>query len=481
MRRLGLVSLLMFIAGRSLAADTAAEPWVLLTQRDLQAIHDTLAANHPGPVDPQSDRYRRQLEDGLQASQAQAAAAHNYGDYARAVRRYVNGFRDGHTTARFLLSAERQSWPGFLVGRDVDSRIRVLAAADDSNVPMRAELLACDGLSTEQLMKERLDPYYWNADIPHERWNSLPRLFQFDAGDTAGRMTNCSFSIGGATKSVDLHWSSASRETLTRYVQQMQPPAPTLGLQRRQGIWFISLPSFNYFGEATAGINALVSDITAKAAELRAATVVFDMRGNGGGNSAWGERIAGAFWGEPAVTHVTGSFDWTVDWRVSPDNIAHLSSIVERTERDGLTAAAQSWAEARDAVVEAQKQGRSLVRVPEPPKTSARRAPRSLVTGRVFLLTDGACASACLDFTDVVRRLPNVTHVGLPTSADAVYIDNTEALLPSGLAYLSYSLKVYRNRVRKNNEWYEPAVRWPGGVMSDDAVTAWIAQLVRSP
>jgi len=469
--------LLALCATQASAADPSVDPWVLLTQRDLQAIHDTLAANHPGPVDPQSDRYRRRLEEGLQVATAEAARARQYSDYTRALRRYVNSFRDGHIAARFLLSSERIAWPGFLVARDADEKIRVLAAATDGNVPRGAELVACDGKTSEQLIEERLDPYYWNADIPHERWNSLPRLFQFDAGDTAGRMTSCSVAIDGQTRSVELHWSSASRETLARYVQRMQPPAPTLGLQQRQGIWFISLPSFNYFGEATAGINALVNDITAHAAELRAATVVFDMRGNGGGNSAWGERVASAFWGEAAVTHVTSSFDWTVDWRVSSDNIAHLNSIVERTARDGLTEAAQSWAQARDAVVAAQKKGQSLVRVAEPPKTSARRAPKSLVTGRVFLLTDGACASACLDFTDVVRRLPNVTHVGLPTSADAVYIDNTEALLPSGLAYLSYSLKVYRNRVRANNEWYEPAVRWPGGVMSDEALTAWISQL----
>ena len=477
MRRPGLASLLVFIAARSVAADSAAEPWVLLTQRDLQAIHDTLAANHPGPVDPQSDRYRRRLEDGLQVAKEQAATAHNYSDYTRAVRRYVNGFRDGHTATRFLLSSERLSWPGFLVGHDAHDKIRVLAAAESSNVPVGAELLACDGMTTEQLMKERLDPYYWNADIPHERWDSLPKLLQLDAGDTAGRMANCTVAIGAETKSVDLHWSSASRETITRYVQQMHPPAPTLGLQQRQGIWYVSLPSFNYFGDGAAGINALIGEITARAGELRAATVVFDMRGNGGGNSAWGERVASAFWGEPAVAHVTGSFDWTVDWRVSSDNIAHLNSTVERSERDGLTEAAQSWAQARDAVVAAQKKGQSLVRVAEAPKNSAKRAPKSLVTGRVFLLTDGACASACLDFADVVRRLPNVTHVGLPTSADAVYIDNTEALLPSGLALLSYSLKVYRNRLRANNEWYEPAIRWPGGVMSDEAVATWIAQL----
>src|SRR3954451_10804636 len=193
MRSWGPASILMFIAGRSLAADATVEPWVLLTRKDLQSVHDTLAANHPGAVDPQSDRYRRWLEDGLQLAKTQAAAAHNYSDYERAIRRYLNGFRDGHTAAGFVLSSDRLSWPGFLVGRDVDERVRVLAATEGGNVPLNAELLACDGVTTDQLMKERLDPYYWNADIPHERWNSLPRLFQFASGDTNGRMVSCSF------------------------------------------------------------------------------------------------------------------------------------------------------------------------------------------------------------------------------------------------------------------------------------------------
>jgi hypothetical protein len=474
---LGGVSLLAICVMQASAADPAVDAWVLLTQRDLQSIHDTLAANHPGPVDPQSDRYRRRLEDGLQVAKAEAARARQYSDYTRAVLRYVNGFRDGHTTARFLLSAERVAWPGFLVARDADEKIRVLTAAADSNVPRGAELVACDGTAIEQLIKDRLDPYYWNADIPHERWNSLPKLFQFAPTDTDARMASCTFQIDGVAKTIELHWASAPRETVTRHVQEMQPPAPTLGLQQRQGIFFVALPSFNYFGESAAGITGLINEMTARAPELRAATVVFDVRGNGGGNSAWAERVASVFWGERAVQRVVESFDWTVDWRVSPDNIAHLTRTVERNERDGLTEAARSWAQARDALVAAQKQNQSLVRVAEAPKVSTGPVPKSLVTGRVFLLTDGACASACLDFADVVRRLPHATHIGLPTSADAVYIDNTESILPSGLAVLSYSLKVYRNRVRANNQWYEPAIRWPGGVMSDEAITAWIRQL----
>jgi hypothetical protein len=87
------------------------------------------------------------------------------------------------------------------------------------------------------------------------------------------------------------------------------------------------------------------------------------------------------------------------------------------------------------------------------------------------------CASACLDFADIMRRLPEVTHIGLPTSADAVYIDNVQAQLPSGAASFSWSLKVYRGRVRANNEWYDPQIIWPGGKMTDDAVATWVKTL----
>jgi hypothetical protein len=70
-----------------------------------------------------------------------------------------------------------------------------------------------------------------------------------------------------------------------------------------------------------------------------------------------------------------------------------------------------------------------------------------------------------------------VLHIGLPTSADAVYIDNTDVELPSGQGQLSYSMKVYRNRIRANNEWYEPEVRWQGGAMTDLALAVWVKNL----
>ena len=104
--------------------------------------------------------------------------------------------------------------------------------------------------------------------------------------------------------------------------------------------------------------------------------------------------------------------------------------------------------------------------------------PPDPVTGEVYLLTDWSCGSACLDFVDIMRRLPGVRHIGLPTAADSVYLElGMDADLPSGLAVFAYPLKVYRNRARGNNEWYEPEIKWPGGRMTDEAVVQWISTL----
>lgn len=76
-------------------------------------------------------------------------------------------------------------------------------------------------------------------------------------------------------------------------------------------------------------------------------------------------------------------------------------------------------------------------------------------------------------------RLPNVEHIGLSTSADSVYIDTYGIRLPESPARLTMSLKVYRNRIRANNEWYTPKHTWKGDVMSDERLTEWIHSMAQ--
>jgi hypothetical protein len=480
MNRRGLSSIL-WLGTAALASPAQAQsphPWAEMARMDLQAIHDVLAANHPGPVDPQNGFYARWLEEGLRRAQERAASAKRFADYERALRLYVNGFRDGHIGVSFTLTSPNYSWPGFIVRRpDPAAPARVVFSSADSGVPQDAEVVRCDGRSLDELASERLVPFFWNADITHERWSSLPRLFLLHPQETELRATSCTFRVAGTERDIPLRWTNIANRDWSEHAAASLGRPGELGLTKRGDLWFVTLPSFQYSGEGAARISALIEEIKAKAPEMRTGTVVFDVRGNGGGNSAWGRRIAAALWSDDWVNRIENSFDWTVDWRASPENLQHLSQIAERSQRDGLADAAASWGRARDAMAAALQRGERLVRVANPATVPTGAPPANPVTGKVFLLTDNACASACLDFADIVRRLPNARHVGLPTSADALYIDNTSAVLPSSVGRLSYSLKVYRNRVRGHNQWYEPHVRWPGGIMTDEALTRWISSL----
>jgi hypothetical protein len=77
--------------------------------------------------------------------------------------------------------------------------------------------------------------------------------------------------------------------------------------------------------------------------------------------------------------------------------------------------------------------------------------------------------SACLDFVDQIRLVPHSVHVGQTTSADTVYIDIGLSVLPSGNRVV-IPLKVWRNRLRGNNEPWTPQVKFDFEIRDDKKV-----------
>ena len=453
--------------------------WAAAARMDIEAIHDTLRDHHPGPVDAGNPAFARWLKEGRAQALERAAAASHAGDYWRAVRGYTNGFRDGHIWFGFSKPMTR-AWPGLLTMRDAQGLARVVLNIGEPGVPLGAELLACDGQDAEALQQRWVDPYRWNVDVPHDRDAGSVFLMTAVEGDPR-RPRVCRFRAEDREFELGLAWSSVPEERLFDLIDQaLGRGQARIGLRQVGQVWFVSLPTFDLQQpEQVDAMRALVRDLRRRAKPLRAAPwVVLDVRGNTGGNSGWGRDVAAALFGKASVDRVEGQFDWTVDWRASPLTAASLREAAEVSEKNRQMADAKYRRELADEIEQAAAAGMVYVRKPAPARFAAGTPTgESPLKGRVFLLTDHACASACLDFADIARRLPGVVHVGLPTSADSIYIDNTGQVLPSGQGSLSWSLKVYRNRIRSNNQWYEPAVRWPGGAMTDEAVAKWVSGL----
>jgi len=469
---------LLAVASPVLTKPSIVADWAAKASEDITASHNIIRDNHPGPVDALNPRFRDWLEKGQSQALARARSVRTESDYWRALTFYINGFQDGHLLARRNGSAS-QVWPGFLTSTDASGVTRITVSTV-AGAPISARITQCDEVPFGRLLDERVHPYLTNAGIPHERLLTATYLFLNDVDDRA-KLRTCSIATdAGRNRTITLDWRPIDKATLAQMLPAAQGRVePPLSVRQVDGVWFISLPSFNWWGDQAAKMQAMVDEVKRQAATLHAAPrVVIDVRGNPGGNSQWTREIASALWSETAVSAIVGSFDQTVDWRASPQNAQLTRASAARSAAAGLAEDAEGRNHIADLMDAAIAKGQALFTDAEPPTSQGLpQGYTSPFKGKVFFLTDMRCASACLDFADIVTRMPGVIHVGQPTSADTVYIDNVETPLPSGAARLSYSLKVYRHRLRGSNQWYSPKVNWPGGRMTDAAVARWIATL----
>ena len=133
-------------------------------------------------------------------------------------------------------------------------------------------------------------------------------------------------------------WQALTRqdaEAGLAMIEQNHPGArPEVGdrvFLRRLGGYWIALETLGERAEAVA------TQVGGMQAQLRAAPlVVLDLRGNGGGNSDYSDRIAKVLAGKVAVDRLlSGERDCQGQfWRASPENGAALRTLARATKRD---------------------------------------------------------------------------------------------------------------------------------------------------
>lgn len=451
--------------------------WSALATGDLRAVQELLRDNHPGSVDSGNPRFADWLKRGAADTLPLARTARSRSTYEYVLRVYTNGFADRHLRVEFP-SKNIDLWPGFLTRTDAHGATSVTVTSPGVPVPLGATLLGCDGEDVAALLQARVRRPLANPAIPQDLVLTSPWLMVAAADDPDSQLKRCRFDVGGTQQDADLHWQTIKDAALQQRITQAQGvPRLQLGTRQVSGVWFISIPSFNWTGDRVAEMRGFVDSLEQQASTLHDARhVLIDLRGNRGGSSAWGEDVASALWGRDHVRAVASSFDSTVDWRVSERNARAVQSDAASFRASGQPDSATEFSGVADRMVAIAGTGVTLL--PEHSPGTPLSAPfPSPFRHTVYVLTDPNCASACLNFMDLLRRFPGVVQVGQPTSADTTYNELAYAPLPSGRATLAYAMKVYRNGTRRNNEWYDPAIAWPGGAMTDEAVAGWIATM----
>ncbi len=458
--------------------------WQQLAKADLDFLYQQVKANHPGVIDQQNPEFGDWLEQGYQQASSSIADIDGLAALQNMLRRYMAGFADGHMYLNLTHQAASVRWPGFIV-RKQGEQVIVSAVADDwpaALPPLNAQLLSCDGLTPQQLLVQQVLPYTINLpELAAAQYKHMPAILRADDSWQGGLLQQCRFAAAEDSQHYTLQWRRTSRQN---WQQQQSPHAAAAEFTLRTfspNRYWITLPTFSPSAAQQVQLNA----ITEQLARLRSAEVViFDVRGNGGGNSQWGAELALALYGKEHVYGVlTPIFSQgKAYWRASADNTAAVATIAtELTEQFGTDAdITHTFSDL--AVRMAQHAADALVpqnvtdTVPATEKAATETSP-SLTRAKVVLLTDEDCGSACLDFADMILPLGAI-HAGLPTFADTVYMDIRQLALPSKLGQFSLPQKVYRNRPRGHNQPYQPDATWwyQGDMQHSETLQAWLDQ-----
>lgn len=466
----------LVLAAPARGADPAsAASWRRVAERDLAQVRSLIEDAHPAILEPENKPFQRWRRVGYARSMALARQSRTRQQAEAAVQYFLVGFEDGHLGIRADAPPEGPArWAGFNV-QWRDGRFRVVDRAGDWPRPLPpsgAEVLACDGVDLLSLLARRVSPYV-DRRMHLDGTKSLlaMRLTNEWSGSQLWEslhLASCTVRReDGAVARFALHWRSG-HDGLRLWTDRRPPPG--LRPWGTDALW-VHASDFQLAG---AGADAFEADLDTLARQRGARWIVLDARGNRGGNAVFGLRLLEAVLGGPLPADGPSA---RAHWRVSRTAIDTLQLWIERMAGDApsVTATRRFVAQLRAAMLQAQADHQPWVAQATVDLAwgshVAEGAPP--FAGRILLITDSVCASACLDFADAVLAIPGARHAGTATSGDTVYLEVAERPLASGLK-VWVPMKVWRGRARKNNEPHRPEFAFPGDIRDTAEVERWL-------
>lgn len=470
------------LAALALTAGAAsAQDWSANARQDLQAIHDTLKAEHPAPiVGRNAETFNAWIDTGLAEVDSILGRVNNPAAYAYALKRYTGGFRDANIGATPNWAPVdpwfASTWPGFATAwKDGSYVVSYVKKGAKGAPPLGAKLIGCGSKTAEEIARERLDGYEGDLNQEADRVTTAPFLLWDRANSLIPNAPiNCEFMVKKSKRPFDLRYDfGGDAERREAYLASVPRPSGAPMMEAWNGGFWIKAPSF----VQADGWDAFIQQVEAQRDAIRAApVVVLDFRGASEGSATQAYRLANYLW-DPEFVLANSPQVGNAVYRPTPALRAYYLEVLGRQKQNDLYYYAAQKTEALIREIDAaMAAGQTTLQRNEAVAPPA-EVPANPVKGKVIVLTDSRCTGPCLDAMDMLTRLPNVIHAGAATGADSIYVARTEQMLPTGNARMFYGHKGWLDRPRGDKQPYKPSKVFTGNFGDDTAVKAFVAGL----
>ena len=218
---------------------------------------------------------------------------------------------------------------------------------------------------------------------------------------------------------------------------------------------------------------------------LREQTIVFDLRGNRGGNCLLGTELIKSLYGHEYAEKCLSelyrrSFN---QWRVSLGNLEHMGNwmipvVTEQLGEEHL--ASRKMKERYQKMKEAFQQGENSYFESVYDEVAFCSSTINPVKRPVFVIMDKNCYSASLMFIDELKGMQSpLVLIGEITGADSMYMELRRVSLPSGMAEMGFPIRVYIGPFRGHNISYEPDIQYNGHLLDTKELQNFVIALSR--
>lgn len=454
-------------------ASSQASPWQALARDDIAFMEDWARREHILAAYPNPTQF-----DGL-LKQAEAQAAtdvlkvNNFTAYRQTLNHFASVFRDSHFSVPMTLTQNKSMWPGF-VAAYVGGHYETFGT-DDPSASGKA-ITACDGKSMDAWVTA-IAPF--ESIIPgleSTRYLAAPLLFRDVDSPFVPRPTECV--IDG--HSVRLNWKSidaAKYADIRRRLIGQPDPVNRIEPFGDDGVWI----TLNNIAPSTDEQAETFRSIVNKLPGLRGKRlIVIDERNNGGGPYNWFMAFIRSLYGEQyADYYARARLQISNVYRVTPEIFKSYSTPPGDGASHIDTPPDGRGIDLMGAYTDDMKRGASILREAGTDRGIAKpRTPGpNPVQAKVIIVTGYGCYSACIGFTDELKRLPGVVQVGTDTGVDSRPGTPLLAPLPSGNGSVRVPTMTRDGRPRGDNEPQKPAFVYDGNIQDTAAVKTWVARL----
>lgn len=395
---IGLFTAALFGAGCASGKKTAATANLCKAfQADLSFVHSQLRQNSS------NYNYDHKIADDADHvfTINQSALCTSDLDYIKLLRNYVATYKDPHLKIKIL--GDLQTYNTGIYIRKFDDKYIVWDLLPEiKNLEKGDELISCDGLSSDQILNQNIIPYESvNSSEMFKATNAYRIFYRWDIEPKTTLL--CTFKNRTAgTKIINVLWKKTQNDDLLLNRFYNLSERSLFEFQKYKWGHYIRLSGMYAQNEKQ---EQLLEDFVDFAKSIKPdSKILLDLRGNGGGDSSYGDRWLKNLIGYSPDLDSKPEMVWA-----SEGNIRHFGDYIEKAIPKASEKEKISFLKYKNCLSSVKDK---FVTCDEANVLGPKLKPHTKITGTIYVLTDEKCFSSCEIFLAKLRRLKNVIHLG---------------------------------------------------------------------